>query len=256
MDDGPFEFILELDAVNEHPLRVGSADETFRALLVVWPFGNVHVDPDSETEREIGCRGQCLVGACERSVQADHALASRFQVALALFESAFGSICHWVGWIDLSQFVPVGPPISDPVRGDNAHSHHVAAFSYRVEGTFDGSGGLVVIDDRGGAAQNSLGGTKRSRPFDHLQIKGVVESPPNLFESADEVVRLLGRRRHAPRKRAVQMMVRAHKTGGCVSHRCRHRRAWGACCATFRRTRALRRRQRRRLVPSRSHPRP
>ena len=187
----------------EQPVVPGEAFEACRSVDVADTLADVNMDSDAEVLGESGRSLKRFVTAGEGGVDTDQRLAALLDEALVLFESAAGAL---------------GPvAIRDAVSTQDTHPDCGAGIGDHREGAFDGIGGLVVVDDRGGARLQRLERTELGGPVEHVEIEGSVEAPPDLLQDLLEVRWRLWRRRHAAGKRRVEVMMGADQSGCCCS---------------------------------------
>ena len=183
--------------MDEQPTLVAESGQPLSSVGVWRAFGNMDVDADAVAAGEVRRSSQGVVGAGERRVYADVSPTPSGEEAIVLREAAPRPI----------DAVTVG----DAVAAADAHSDLGAGRCDDIERAFDGIGRFVVVNDRSAAGLQRFERAEFRRPLQHLEIERSVEAPPHQLEDLSEAAWRARRRRHSPRQRRVQVMVRAHQ---------------------------------------------
>jgi len=113
----------------------------------------------------------------------------------------------------------LGPvSVGDAVAGDHPYTDLCTCISDNRQRSLDGVRCFVVVDDRSRARFQRLKCAELCGPFEHLKIECRIEAPPHLLKDFLEVGSDLWRRRHAPCKFGVEMVVCTDKSWGYGGH--------------------------------------
>ena len=158
--------------MHEQPVVGGEGGQPLPRAGVLGTLGDVDVHADAEVGGQPGGRGERVVGARERGVDADHPPPAGAQEALVLGQPAAGAVGA----------VAVG----DAVGAHDAHADLGAGLGDHVEAALDGVRALVVVDDAGRPGEQRLDGAEAGAGPQHVEVEGGVEAPPDLLEDLAE----------------------------------------------------------------------
>jgi hypothetical protein len=201
------------------PVQERRAPARLGVSRVVGALVGVQVQPGVVLRRQLGGRGQRVVGAGEGRVQADDPARERV-MARGLGEAG--------GLAQAGLGVGVAVAIGGAVAEHRAQAERAGLLGDDVERAVDGARRLVVVDQRGHAGAQRLHRAHRRRAGQGLGVERAIQPPPHVLEDGAERGR--GRRRpgHPARERAVQVGVGHHQAGDDGgAARVEHRRVGG-----------------------------